>query len=158
MECGTFVYDEVAGVVGEFRGSDGPYAMLRPVGGGREWQADPAQVRPATQAERLSAGVRAVNDRTRAAANAYLDRELPPLPVPVKGCGVCDDLAELRRKALLRYDGSAESDTIVRLRPQLAQVHAGGCRAPGAGCQTWAAYWPTLYSPAGIRSRTLRRL
>lgn len=126
MECGTFVYDEVAGVVGEFRGSDGPYAMLRPVGGGREWQADPAQVRPATQAERLSAGVRAVNDRTRAAANAYLDRELPPLPVPVKGCGVCDDLAELRRKALLRYDGSAESDTIVLLRRHLAQEHDGG--------------------------------
>ncbi|MDX2680716.1 hypothetical protein [Streptomyces soliscabiei] len=41
----------------------GPYAMLRPVGGGREWEADPALIRPATPAERLSANVKAANLR-----------------------------------------------------------------------------------------------
>ncbi len=41
----------------------GPYAMLRPVGGGREWEANPALIRPATPAERLSAGVKAANLR-----------------------------------------------------------------------------------------------
>ncbi|MFE0137174.1 hypothetical protein ACFWY6_37295 [Streptomyces sp. NPDC059037] len=51
------------GKVGEYQGKGGPYAMLRPVGGGREWQADPAQIRPATSAERLKAGVEAANVR-----------------------------------------------------------------------------------------------
>ncbi|MGW7404451.1 hypothetical protein ACWGI9_12100 [Streptomyces sp. NPDC054833] len=49
--------------VGEYRGKAGPYAMLRPVGGGREWEADPEQIRPAAPAERLSAGVKAANVR-----------------------------------------------------------------------------------------------
>ncbi|MEU7022257.1 hypothetical protein ABZ990_16555 [Streptomyces sp. NPDC046203] len=100
--------------------------MLRPIGGGREWSADPRRVRPATPAERLSAGVRVVNDRARAAVASQLDRELPPLPVPVKGCVACDDLAGLWRKALVRYDGSAETDVIVLLRRHLAQEHDGG--------------------------------
>jgi hypothetical protein len=43
---------------------------VRPVGGGREWQADPAALRLATDQERLSAGVRAANDRARAAVPA----------------------------------------------------------------------------------------
>ncbi|MFG2774580.1 hypothetical protein [Streptomyces sp. NPDC048350] len=35
LECGGFVYDPAARKVGEYRGEAGPYAMLRPVGGGR---------------------------------------------------------------------------------------------------------------------------
>lgn len=64
---GTFVYDQVAKTVAEYRGKAGPYAMLRPVGGGREWQAEPGWLREATLAERLSAGVRAANDRSGSA-------------------------------------------------------------------------------------------
>lgn len=123
MESGAFVYDEVACVVGEFRGYAGPYVMLRPIGGGREWQADPARVRPATQAERLSAGVKAVNERARAAAAASLDTELPPPPVPVPECTQCDDLADRRHTAWLRRDGSAETDANVLLRRHLAEEH-----------------------------------
>ncbi|MEU6375054.1 hypothetical protein [Streptomyces sp. NPDC046909] len=58
------MYDPVTRKAGEFQGKAGPYVMLRPVGGGREWEVDPDQIRPATVAERLSAGVKAVNSRT----------------------------------------------------------------------------------------------
>ncbi|WP_203615700.1 hypothetical protein [Streptomyces sp. SID13726] len=63
LEPGAVVYDPASRKVGEYRDKAGPYAMLRPVGGGREWEADPAQIRPATPSERLSAGVKAANAR-----------------------------------------------------------------------------------------------
>ncbi|MEU7058783.1 hypothetical protein [Streptomyces sp. NPDC046197] len=63
-ECGELVYDPARRKVGEYQAMAGPYAMLRPVGGGREWEANPDLIRPATPAERLSAGVKAANRRT----------------------------------------------------------------------------------------------
>ncbi|WP_416983983.1 hypothetical protein [Streptomyces sp. T028] len=62
-ERGELVYDPASRKVGEYQDMAGPYAMLRPVGGGREWEADPVQIRPATSAERLSARVKAANLR-----------------------------------------------------------------------------------------------
>ncbi|MEV0444560.1 hypothetical protein AB0I84_14295 [Streptomyces spectabilis] len=62
-ERGALVFDPAARKVGEYQGKAGPYAMLRPVGGGREWEADPLKIRPATSTERLSAEVRAANGR-----------------------------------------------------------------------------------------------
>ncbi|MFI6084145.1 hypothetical protein ACIBBB_24720 [Streptomyces sp. NPDC051217] len=44
---------------------EGPYVQLRPLGGGREWDADPAHVRPPTPAELLSARVADANARSR---------------------------------------------------------------------------------------------
>lgn len=63
LERGALLYDSALSEVGEYRGVAGPYLMLRPVGGGREWEADPGSVRLATPAERLSAGVRLANAR-----------------------------------------------------------------------------------------------
>jgi hypothetical protein len=63
-ETGTLVYDPQARKVGEYRDKAGPYAMLRPVGGGLEWQADPSLIRLATPEERLSAEVKAANHRS----------------------------------------------------------------------------------------------
>ncbi|MEW1904211.1 hypothetical protein [Streptomyces sp. NPDC086147] len=123
-ERGALVYDQVARVVGEFRGKAGPYAMLRPVGGGREWQADPADLRPATPAERLSAGVRAANDRARAGAEATApvpDLSHPPRPVP--HCVACALLVRERREARERFDRSAETDANVLMRRHLARDH-----------------------------------
>ncbi|RSS35257.1 hypothetical protein [Streptomyces sp. WAC08241] len=123
-ERGALVYDRVARVVGEFRGRAGPYAMLRPVGGGREWQADPADLRPATPAERLSAGVRAANDRTRAGAETAApvpDLSRPPRPVP--HCVACALLVRERRGAQERHDRSAETDANVLMRRHLARDH-----------------------------------
>ncbi|MFF4170938.1 hypothetical protein [Streptomyces sp. NPDC001744] len=123
-ERGALVYDQVARVVGEFRGKAGPYAMLRPVGGGREWQANPADLRPATPAERLSAGVRAANDRTRAgngAGGPVPGLSRPPRPVP--HCTACALLVRERREARERCDRSAETDANVLLRRHLSRDH-----------------------------------
>ncbi|MFE3162422.1 hypothetical protein [Streptomyces sp. NPDC059224] len=62
-ERGELIYDPATRRVGEYQDRAGPYAMLRPVGGGREWEADPARIRPATREERLSAGVKVANIR-----------------------------------------------------------------------------------------------
>nr|WP_251060379.1 hypothetical protein [Streptomyces sp. ISL-100] len=51
--------------IGEVMGAEGPYLHLRPLGGGREWDAEPGRVRPATAAERLSAAVAAANAVSR---------------------------------------------------------------------------------------------
>lgn len=63
----TVVVDERTARVGEVMGCEGPYVQLRPLGGGREWDADPARVRPASAEERLRAGVAAANARSRRA-------------------------------------------------------------------------------------------
>ncbi len=62
-EPGSLVYDPASGKVGEYQGMGGPYALLRPLGGGREWEADPGRIRPPTLGERLSAGIKAANSR-----------------------------------------------------------------------------------------------
>ncbi|MER8042526.1 hypothetical protein [Streptomyces sp. NPDC094032] len=116
-ECGAYLYDPAARKVGEYRGQAGPYAMLRPLGGGREWQADPERVRPATPEERLSAGVRAAN--ARATASYELSR--PPVPVP--HCVVCGALDRSRTAARAEFDWSAETDANVLLRRHLRTDH-----------------------------------
>lgn len=117
-ERGDFLYDPVARKVGEYRGQAGPYAMLRPMGGGREWQADPGRVRPATRDERITAGVRAVNER----ASAAYELVRPPAPVP--DCADCAELAASRAAARARFDWSAETDANVLLRRHRADIHS----------------------------------
>ncbi|QFQ97612.1 hypothetical protein F9278_16840 [Streptomyces phaeolivaceus] len=46
-------------------GCIGSYVQLRPVGGGREWDARPELLRPVTQAEALTEGVARSNARSR---------------------------------------------------------------------------------------------
>ncbi|MEW2116889.1 hypothetical protein AB0945_17170 [Streptomyces sp. NPDC005474] len=67
----TVVVDEHTARVGEVMGSEGPYLQLRPLCGGREWDADPARVRPASAEERLRASVAAVNARSRHAPRGH---------------------------------------------------------------------------------------
>ncbi|MFB6842720.1 hypothetical protein [Streptomyces sp. NPDC056361] len=123
MERGAWVYDQVAGVVGEFKGNAGPYVMLRPVCGGREWQADPADVRPAAPAERLSAGVRAANDRARAGCSPQPAPDLSRPPEPVEHCVACALLVRERAEARRRFDHSAVTDANVLLRRHLWRDH-----------------------------------
>ncbi|WMX45997.1 hypothetical protein [Streptomyces roseicoloratus] len=117
LERGDYLFDPAAGKVGEYRGQAGPHAVLRPVGGGREWRADPERVRPATRDERIAAGVRAVNERAGA---AY---ELLRPPVPVPHCVHCAALAAARAAARDRFDWSAETDANVLLRRHLRADH-----------------------------------
>ncbi|WP_446750441.1 hypothetical protein [Streptomyces sp. AC1-42T] len=46
-------------------GHEGPWLQLRPLGGGREWDADPDRLRPLDPAELLSARVAEANARSR---------------------------------------------------------------------------------------------
>ncbi|MEV5437820.1 hypothetical protein AB0K80_17655 [Streptomyces sp. NPDC052682] len=120
---GTLVYDPESGKVGEYQGKAGPYAMLRPVGGGREWEADAGRIRPATAQERLSAEVQAANVRSQGGRCGVEDLSRPPVPVP--GCGDCAELAVRRDQARARADGTAETDANVLLRRHQRGDHAG---------------------------------
>ncbi|MER6221382.1 hypothetical protein ACWCYL_40870 [Streptomyces sp. 900105755] len=60
--AGTLVIDTASDRLGYVMGREGPYVQMRPVAGGRDWDADPAHVRRATDEERL----RALAERTRA--------------------------------------------------------------------------------------------
>src|SRR3954468_11757487 len=125
-EPGTLVYDPQRGAVGEYQDRSGPYAMLRPVGGGREWQADPARLRAATAKERLSAGVRAANGRSREGTGLAFDEAVTHRqPEPVPGCPACEALAARRQEARAGFDGSAETDANVRLRRHQRREHGG---------------------------------
>ncbi|MFC9463579.1 hypothetical protein [Streptomyces coelicoflavus] len=123
-EPGTVLYDTAAAKVGEYRGRSGARVMLRPLGGGREWEAEPAALRPATDRERLGASLRAANDRTLAAHPATPgDQDRPPLPVP--DCEACAWLADRRETARAAFDHSAVSDANVLLRQHQRKEHAG---------------------------------
>lgn len=105
--------------------------MLRPVGGGREWQADPALIRPATAEERLSAGVKAANARSVNGRCGVDDLSRPPEPVP--GCATCEKLAAFRQRARARADGTGETDANVLLRRHQRRDHEGPWTPPPAG-------------------------
>ncbi|ELP70883.1 hypothetical protein STRTUCAR8_03793 [Streptomyces turgidiscabies Car8] len=64
-EIGSYVMDTGTDKVGLVMGHEGPYVQLRSYGGGREWDAAPAGLRPATPAERLSAATAYANARSR---------------------------------------------------------------------------------------------
>lgn len=54
-DIGQIVQDTKRNRTGLVMGHEGPYVQLRPVGGGREWDADPQKLRPLTAAEALKA-------------------------------------------------------------------------------------------------------
>ncbi|MEF9907057.1 hypothetical protein [Streptomyces sp. P9-A2] len=62
---GAAVRDTVRDRVGRVMGHVGPYVQLRPLTGGREWDADPLHLRPLTPSELLSALVAEANARSR---------------------------------------------------------------------------------------------
>ncbi|MER7052717.1 hypothetical protein [Streptomyces sp. NPDC000351] len=62
---GEAVRDTARDRVGRVMGHEGPYVQVRPLGGGREWDADPCHVRTLGQDELLSALLAEVNARAR---------------------------------------------------------------------------------------------
>lgn len=62
---GDTVEDTARRKVGKVMGHEGPYVQLRPIGGGKEWDAEPRVLRPLTLTEALSAGVADANARSR---------------------------------------------------------------------------------------------
>ncbi|MEU9267918.1 hypothetical protein AB0E04_21040 [Streptomyces sp. NPDC048251] len=122
-EPGALLYDPATDKVGEYQDRSGPYAMLRPVGGGREWQADPAALRPATTEQRLSAGVRAANRRARTDAPFMVGIGTPRPPALEPDCAECEDLGSRRESARAAHDWSAETDANVLLRSHRRERH-----------------------------------
>ncbi|MFJ9708551.1 hypothetical protein [Streptomyces sp. NPDC101234] len=121
IEAGTVVYDPRSDKAGEHRGTAGPYALLRPVGGGREWEARPESLRAATAEERLSAEVRAVNRRSSTPGYPALEE---PAPEPVPGCAACAEFAAQRAGGRAPRRGATQ----VR-RPMPVYCCAGICGA-----------------------------
>ncbi|MBM9620839.1 hypothetical protein [Streptomyces zhihengii] len=64
-EPGTWAVDRRDGRVGRVMAYFGAYGYLRPVGGGREWDCPPAELRPAEPSEVLRARVRVRNAEGR---------------------------------------------------------------------------------------------
>ncbi|MER5629013.1 hypothetical protein [Streptomyces nitrosporeus] len=75
---GTAVHDGGSGRVGLVAGYEGPRLRLRPLGGGRAWDADPARLRPLGPAELLSARVAEANARSRTGLGLGEIRGSPP--------------------------------------------------------------------------------
>ncbi|MFF4738302.1 hypothetical protein ACFY2W_20820 [Streptomyces sp. NPDC001262] len=57
MSSGRYAVDTRTNKLGERMGSEGPYVQLRPVGGGREWDCPPDELREATEDELKKAAV-----------------------------------------------------------------------------------------------------
>lgn len=70
LRVGSTVRDEETGRVGEVMGHEGGRVQLRPLLGGREWDARPDRVRPVTATDLLSARVAAVNSLPRRGGSA----------------------------------------------------------------------------------------
>lgn len=64
-DIGEAVEDTATGRIGRVMGHEGPYVQLRPIVGGREWDAEPGNLREVSLAEVLSAGVAEANARSR---------------------------------------------------------------------------------------------
>ncbi|WP_030569329.1 hypothetical protein [Streptomyces aureocirculatus] len=64
---GSTVRDGTTGALGRVMGHEGPYVQLRPLAGGREWDADPARVELVDATELLSARVAVANEYSRKA-------------------------------------------------------------------------------------------
>lgn len=65
---GDTVLDAKTRKVGRVMGHVGPRYQLRPLNGGKEWEAEPDQVSPAAQSDSLSGAVAEQNARSRQGA------------------------------------------------------------------------------------------
>ncbi|MFM9594963.1 hypothetical protein ACKI1J_40385 [Streptomyces scabiei] len=65
VRLGDTVRDAGSGRIGRVMGFVGPYVQLRPVGGGREWDARWEGLGPVTRSEALSDSVARSNARSR---------------------------------------------------------------------------------------------
>ncbi|WP_030761761.1 hypothetical protein [Streptomyces griseus] len=65
LQIGAYVVEIRTGRVARVMGHDGPYVQVRPLGGGREWDVTPEDLREATSAERLRAATAHANARSR---------------------------------------------------------------------------------------------
>ncbi|WP_055524501.1 hypothetical protein [Streptomyces graminilatus] len=65
LKLGDTVEDTGTRRIGKAMGFEGPYVQVRPVGGGREWDARVDDLRPVTDADALRSAVAVANARSR---------------------------------------------------------------------------------------------
>ncbi len=65
LPIGAYVVEISTGRVARVMGHQGPYVQIRPLGGGREWDVPPEELREATSTERLRAATAHANARSR---------------------------------------------------------------------------------------------
>lgn len=64
---GTTARDTRTDRIGKVMGYEGPYAQLRPLEGGREWDVHPNHLEPVPLSSALSDSVARLNDQSRGA-------------------------------------------------------------------------------------------
>ncbi|MFI0909997.1 hypothetical protein [Streptomyces abikoensis] len=89
---GAIVLDTGRGRVGEVMAAVGGRVLLRPPGGGREWEARPGDLRPAAGADALRARVADANERSRRECDGHA-------PPPAR-CRVCWEIKQGRYGAV----------------------------------------------------------
>ncbi|MFF4409016.1 hypothetical protein ACFY2W_31800 [Streptomyces sp. NPDC001262] len=90
LKVGALVLDTRRDLIGEVMDAVGGRVILRAPGGGREWEALPCDIRPATSTDALSAKVADANERSTQG----------PLAPPRPRCATCADIRRRRHKAL----------------------------------------------------------
>lgn len=76
-QINDIVKDTDTNKVGKVMGFVGPHVQLRPLGGGREWDAQPENLEWADPAQALRAGVAEANARSRRGAAVATNSVLP---------------------------------------------------------------------------------
>lgn len=101
-EVGAIVLDAGRDRVGEVMAVVGGRVLLRAPGGGREWEAFPADLRPAATGDALRARVADVNERSRREAVLGQPRPAPGTPpaIPPSRCRVCWEIKQGRYRAV----------------------------------------------------------
>ncbi|MEN8656238.1 hypothetical protein ABCR94_38130 [Streptomyces sp. 21So2-11] len=69
-KTGETVRDASGDKIGVVMGHEGPRWQLRPIGGGKEWDADPKNIQAVDQVENASARVADINRRSGGASDA----------------------------------------------------------------------------------------
>jgi hypothetical protein len=120
------VQDTESNKVGRVMGFVGPYVQLRPISGGKEWDARLEHLAPAGTAETLSAGVAEVNARSRRQVAMTAGTALPRY----------EDLNTLSAEcALAKRPGYEELHTSCRQTHDVPLPGAKGILlAPSCGC------------------------
>ncbi|MFS8200612.1 putative ATP-grasp-modified RiPP [Streptomyces sp. CWNU-52B] len=98
---GDTVEDTQRQAIGRVMGFVGPYVQVRPVDGGREWDALPDRLRPVPLTKMLSVGVAAANARSLGGATAAVNAPFPLDTMPMRATTALllakDSEKELRR-------------------------------------------------------------
>jgi hypothetical protein len=131
-QVGDVVKDSATNKVGKIMGFVGPYAQLRPLGGGREWDVLPELLSPVDPAEALSACVAETNARSRQGLSVSANSSLPTATRP---CVAVSNSASSPECALAKRPGYQDLHAECRQTQDVFLPRAAGILlTPRCGC------------------------